>query len=108
MNTILVGTLTVAAFIVIIMGGVLMAVLLSYWIYRLIASARERASAAVRNTKEYMHCRSDFELYKKDVARWDEYQRKHIEKCQRCKYRRKAMEENNNMQKDKGVKRNDE
>ena len=43
----------------------------------------------------YLLCRSDFELYKKDVARWDEYQRQCIEKCARCEDRRKAMEEDN-------------
>lgn len=43
---------------------------------------------------EYLRCRDDFELYKKDVAQWDRYQRECIEKCQRCEYRRKAMEAN--------------
>ena len=93
MNTALLYTLAFAAFIVTIMGGVLLAVLMFYGIFRLIASIWERTSAAARNKKEYLLSRSDFELYKKDVARWDDYQRACIEKCQRCEYRRKAMEE---------------
>ena len=60
---------------------------------RLIAAIWERTSNAARHTKEYLRCRDDFELYKKDVARWDEYQRLCIEKCQRCEYRERAREE---------------
>ena len=95
MNTVLLYTIAVAAFVVTLCGSTLLGMVLCYGIYRLIASIWERTSAASRHTKEYMRCRSDFELYKKDVARWDEYQRQCIEKCQRCEYRRKAMEEAN-------------
>lgn len=93
MNTALLYTMAVAAFIVTIMGGVLLAVLLFYGAYRLIASIWERTSVAARHTKEYLRCRGDFELYKKDVAWWDECQRKCIEKCQRCEYREKALKD---------------
>lgn len=93
MNEVLLDTMAIAAFTVTIMGGVLLAVLLFYGIYRLLASIWERTSNAAKHTKEYLRCRDDFELYKKDVARWDRYQRECIEKCQRCEYRRKAMEE---------------
>ena len=95
MSTILLWAMAVAAFIITVMGGGLLAVLLFYGMYRLIAAIWERTSNAARHTKEYLRCRDDFELYKKDVARWDEYQRLCIEKCQRCEYRRKAMEEAN-------------
>lgn len=93
MNEVLIKTMAIATFTVTIMGGILVPVLLGYCIFRLLASIWERTSAAARHTKEYLRCRSDFELYKKDVARWDEYQRQCIEKCQRCEYREKAMEE---------------
>lgn len=93
MNTVLLYTMAVSAFIITIMGGVLLAVLLFYGIYRLIASIWERMDIVSRHTKEYLRCRGDFELYKKDVAQWDEYRRKRTEKCQQCEYRRKAMEE---------------
>ena len=93
MNTVLLYTLAIAAYAVNILGGIFLVVLLFYGSYRLLASIWERTSAAARHTKEYLRCRNDFELYKKDVARWDRYQRECIEKCQRCEYREKAMEE---------------
>ena len=88
-------TIAVAAFIVTILGGVLLAALLLYGIYRLIASILERTSAVAQNTKEYMRNKSDFDLYKRDVDVWDDYHKTHVEKCYRCEYRRKAMEEEN-------------
>ena len=95
MNTILAWAMGISAIIVTLVGGVLVGVTMIYGIFRLIAAIWERTSNAARHTKEYLRCRDDFELYKKDVARWDEYQRLCIEKCQRCEYRRKAMEEGN-------------
>lgn len=95
MNTALLYTMAIAAFAVTVMGGILLATLLVYGIYRLLESIWERTSNAATHTKEYLRCRSDFELYKKDVARWDEYQRQCIEKCQRCKYREKVIGEAN-------------
>ena len=94
MNDILLDVMEIVAFIVTIMGGGLFLSLLLYAIYRLFASIWERTSNAAKHTKEYLKSRYDFELYKKDVARWDEYQRQCIEKCQRCKYLEKYMEEN--------------
>lgn len=91
MNTALVWAMSVASFIVTIMGGVLLAVLLFYGAYRLIASIWERTSAAAKNTREYMRNRSDFELYKQDVKIWDEQKRRYIEKCSACGYRKEAM-----------------
>lgn len=67
MNTALIWTMAVTSFIVTIMGGVLLAVLLFYGMYRLIASVWERTSNVARNTKEYMRNRDDFELYKRDI-----------------------------------------
>ena len=93
MNTVLLYTIAVAAFIITILGGVLLATLLIYGIYRLIASIWERTSAVARNTKEYMRNKADFDLYKRDVVVWDDYQKTHVEKCYRCEYRRKSMEE---------------
>jgi hypothetical protein len=93
MNTVLLYTIAVAAFIVTILGGILLAALLLYGIYRLIASIWEHTSAAAQNTKEYMRNKEDFDLYKRDVDVWDEYKKTHVEKCYGCKYRRKAMEE---------------
>lgn len=95
MREVLLDTMSITAFLVTVMGGTLIGVLLFYGMYRLIASIWERSSNAAKHTKEYLRCRGDFEFYKKDVARWDEYQRQCIEKCQRCEYRRKAMEEAN-------------
>ena len=65
MNTILLWAMGVTAFIVTIMGGVLLAVLLFYGIYRLIASIWERTSAVAQNTREYMRNKADFDLYQK-------------------------------------------
>ena len=93
MNTIMAWAMGISAIIVTLVGGVLLAVLLFYGMYRLIAAIWERTSNAARHTKEYLRGRDDFELYKKDVARWDEYQRLCIEKCQRCEYRERAREE---------------
>lgn len=93
MKTCLLYAMTGSAFIITIMGGVLLAVSIFYGIYRLIAAIWERTSNAARHTKEYLRSLNDFELYKKDVARWDEYQRQCIEKCQRCAYRQKAKED---------------
>lgn len=95
MNTVLLYAMAVAAFIVTIMGGVLLAVLLFYGIYRILRSIWEQTSNKAKHTKEYLRFRDDFELYKKDVARWDEYRRKCIEKCQQCEYRKKSMDEGN-------------
>ena len=93
MNTILAWAMGISAIIVTLVGGVLLAVLLFYGMYRLIAAIWERTSNAARHTKEYLRCRDDFDLYKRDVEVWDERRRSCIEKCQRCEYRRKAMEE---------------
>lgn len=95
MNTFLLYTMAVVAFTVTIIGGLLLAVLLLYGIYRLIASIWERTSQVAKNTKEYLMDRSNFELYKRDVDFWDELRRKNVEKCARCDYRRKYMEEDN-------------
>ena len=95
MNTVLLYTMAVASFVATIMGGVLLAVLLFYGIYRLLASIWARTSAAAKNTKEYLKSRSDFELYKRDVDFWDELKKNNADKCARCEYRRKAMKEAN-------------
>ena len=56
MNEVLLDTMAIAAFTVTIMGGVLLAVLLFYGIYRLLASIWERTSNAAKHTKEYLRC----------------------------------------------------
>lgn len=91
MNTALIWAMTVTSFIVTIMGGVLLTILLFYCMYRLIASIWERTSAAVRNTREYMRNKSDFELCKRDIEIWDEENRRYVEKCSACGYRKEAM-----------------
>ena len=91
MNTVLLWAMSVTAFIVTIMGGVLLSVLLFYGMYRLIASIWERTSAAARNTKEYLKNRGDFELYKRSIEIWDEQKRRYVEKCSACGYREQAM-----------------
>lgn len=92
MNTVLICTMAVTAFIVTIMGGVLLAVLLFYGMSRLIASIWERTSAVARNTKEYLKNRDDFELYKRDIEIWDDRKRRYIEKCSACGYRKENVE----------------
>lgn len=91
MNTVLLWTMAVMSFIITITGGVLLAVLLFYGMYRLIASIWARTSAVARNTKEYLKNRDDFELYKRDIEIWDEQKRRYVEKCSACGYRGKAM-----------------
>lgn len=93
MNEVLIKTMAIAAFTVTIMGGMLLSVLLGYGIFRLLADVWERTSAVAKNTKEYLENRSDFELYKRDADFWDELKRNNVEKCSRCEYRRKAMED---------------
>ena len=88
MSTVLLWTMAVTAFIVTIMGGVLLAVLLFYGMYNLIASIWERTSSAARNTKEYLKNRDDFELYKRDIEIWDDRKRRYVEKCSACGYRK--------------------
>ena len=91
MSTVLLWTMAVTSFIVTITGGVLLAVLLFYGMYHLIASIWERTSSAARNTKEYLENRDDFELYKRDIEAWDEKKRRYIEKCSACGYREKTL-----------------
>lgn len=93
MNTVLLYTIAVAAYAVNIMGGILLVVLLLYGIYRLLMSIWARTSALARNTKEYLENKAEFEIYKSDVEVWDTYRKNHVEKCHRCEYRKKAMEE---------------
>lgn len=92
MSTVLLWTMAVTAFIVTIMGGVLLAVLLFYGMYRLIVSLWVRTSAVVRNTKECLRNRDDFDLYKRDIEAWDEKKRRYIEKCSACGYRKENVE----------------
>lgn len=91
MNTALLWAMAVTSFIVTITGGVLLAVLLFYGMYHLIASIWERTSAVARNTKEYLKNRDDFELYKRDIEIWDEQKRRFVEKCSVCGYRKETM-----------------
>lgn len=91
MNTVLLWAMAVTAFIVTITGGVIIAVFLFYFLFRLIASIWERTSAAAKNVKEYLRNREDFELYKRDVEIWDERKRRFVEKCSACGYREQAM-----------------
>lgn len=93
MNTVLLYTMAVAAYAVNIMGGILLVVLLFYGSYRLLASIWARTSALARNTREYLENKADFDIYKSDVEVWDNKRKTHVEKCQKCEYRRKAMEE---------------
>ena len=93
MNEVLIKTMAIAAFTVTIMGGILLPVLMGYWIFRLLASIWSRMSALARNTREYLENKADFDIYKSDVEVWDNYRKTHVEKCQRCEYRRKSMEE---------------
>lgn len=96
MNMVLIWAMAVTAFIVTIMGGVLLAVMLFYGMYRLISSIWERTSAVAKNTKEFMMNREDFELYKRDVEIWDEMKSRNIEKCFACVYRKQSMNEEDN------------
>lgn len=92
MNAILLWAMAITSFIVTITGGVLLAVLLFYGMYRLIASIWARTSAVARNTKEYLSSREDFEFYKRDIEAWDEQKRRYIEKCSACGYRKENVE----------------
>lgn len=92
MNTVLLWAMAVTSFIVTITGGVLLAVLLFYGMYHLIASIWERTSSAARNTKEYLENRDDFELYKRDIEIWDDRKHRYIEKCSACGHRKENVE----------------
>ncbi len=86
MNAALLYIIARTTFLVTIIGG-----LIFYAIYRLIASIWAHTSAAARNTKGYLRSRKGFDLYKQNVARWDEYQRQCIEKCSRREHLWKSV-----------------
>ena len=93
MNTVLIYAMGIASFVVVIAGAVMLVAIFATVIYKLAETVWYRHSAVSKNTKEYLRNIEDFKLYKSDVDYWDEVKRKHVEKCSRCEYRRKAMEE---------------
>lgn len=95
MNTVLLYTMGIASFVLVISGAVMLVAIIATVIYKLAETVWCRHSAVSKNTKEYLRNIEDFQLYKRDVDYWDEMKRKHVEKCARCEYRRKAMEEAN-------------
>ena len=93
MNTALLYTMGFASFALVISGAVMLVAIIATVIYKLAETVWYRHSAVSKNVKEYLRNIEDFQLYKRDVDYWDEMKRKHVEKCARCEYRRKAMEE---------------
>ena len=95
MNTILLYVMGFASLVVVIAGAVMLVAIFAAVIYKLAETVWYRHSAVAKNTKAYLRNIEDFQMYKRDVASWDEVKRKHVEKCSRCEYRRKSMEEDN-------------
>lgn len=93
MNTALLYTMGFASFALVISVAVMLVAIIATVIYKLAETVWYRHSAVSKNVKEYLRNIEDFQLYKRDVDYWDEMKRKHVEKCARCEYRRKAMEE---------------
>lgn len=95
MNTVLLYTMGIASFVLVISGAVMLVAIIATVIYKLAETVWYRHSAVAKNTTEYLENKADFEIYKSDVEVWDNYRKTHVEKCQKCEYRRKAMEEDN-------------
>lgn len=89
MNTIILYAMGVASLVVLVAGVIFMVVLIIAGIQNIWA----RVSACAKNTKEYLKNRQDYILYKRDFIYWEESKRAKADRCHRCEYRKKFLEE---------------
>lgn len=89
MNTIILYAMGFASLAVLVAGAFFLVVLIVYGIQNIWV----KVSACAKNTKEYLENRQDYILYKRDFLYWEESKRAKADRCHRCEYRKRFLDE---------------
>lgn len=89
MSTLILHAMGFASLAVIIAGLFFLVIMITYYIQ----VVWSKISACAKNVQDYLLNKQDFLVYKRDFLYWEEAKRARADKCRKCEYRKKVLEQ---------------